>query len=160
MTVIADEDILQISETIWSSVVGLELEPADPSAVTDRTDATLAGCVHITGAWKGAVALHCSERLARQVAAVMFDVDAALATIGQTQDAVGELVNMTGGNLKALLPEPSQLSLPTVAQGTDFTARVPGSRLAGQMAFRCLGEPILVTVLERDESIPFLRRPS
>lgn len=158
MTPIQDENILEITETIWSAVAGLAVERIDPGAVRQRAGTIIAGCVHVTGAWKGAIALHCSEPLARRVAAAIFDVEASLATIAQTQDAVGELVNMTGGNLKALLPEPSQLSLPTVAQGTDFSARVPGSRLTGQMAFACEGEPLLVTVLERDESIPLLRR--
>jgi CheY-specific phosphatase CheX len=160
MTPIPEEDILAITESIWSAMVGLSVDRVDPDVVRQRAGTTFAGCVHVTGAWKGAIALHCSESLARRVAAAIFDVDAAVATISQTQDAVGELVNMTGGNLKALLPEPSQLSLPTVAQGRDFTARVPGSRMTGQMAFECQGEPLLVTVLERDESIPLLRRPS
>lgn len=160
MTAVAEDDLLQITESIWSAMVGLPVQRVDAALVQHRAGTTFAGCVHVTGAWNGAVALHCSESLARTVAAAIFDVDAALATIAQTQDAVGELVNMTGGNLKALLPEPSHISLPTVAQGTDFTARVPGSRLAGQMAFECQGEPLLVTVLERDASIPLLRRPA
>jgi chemotaxis protein CheX len=159
MTTIADDDLLQITETIWSAMVGLDLARVDPARVQGHGGTILAACVHVTGAWKGAVALHCSESLARRIAAAIFDVDAAMATIAQTQDAVGELVNMTGGNVKALLPEPSQLSLPAVAPGTDFTARVPGSRVAGQMAFECEGEPLLVSVLERDDSIPLLRRP-
>src|SRR3546814_11558410 len=32
-------------------------------------------------------------------------------------DAIGELVNMIGGNVKSLMPEPSILSLPMVAAG-------------------------------------------
>jgi chemotaxis protein CheX len=147
---VAENDIREIAESIWSAMVGLDLRPVDPGAVRDRAGSTFAGCVHITGAWRGVVALHCSESLARIVAAVLFDVDAAAASIQETQDAIGELVNMTGGNLKALLPEPSQLSLPTVAQGSDFTVRVPGSRLLVQTAFECVGEPILMTMLESE----------
>jgi chemotaxis protein CheX len=148
---VAEDDVRQIAETIWSAMIGLDLRPVDPSAVRDRAGSTFTGCVHITGAWRGVVALHCSERLARTLAAVLFDVDAAAASIRETQDAVGELVNMTGGNLKALVPEPSQLSLPTVAQGGDFTVSVPGSRLVVQTAFECIGEPILLTMLESDD---------
>jgi chemotaxis protein CheX len=159
MTEIAVDDLRQITESIWFAIAGLAVERVDPDVVRARTGSTFAGCVHVTGAWSGAVALHCSEPLARRVAAAIFDVESGLATLGQTQDAVGELVNMTGGNVKALLPEPSRLSLPTVAQGIDFTASTPGSRLAGQVAFACEGEPLLVTVLERDESSPILRRP-
>jgi chemotaxis protein CheX len=148
---VAEDDVRQIAETIWTAVVGLDLSPVDANAVRDRAGATFAGCVHITGAWRGVVALHCSERLARTVAGVLFELDPSAASIQETQDAIGELVNMTGGNLKALLPEPSLLSLPTVAQGSDFTVRVPRSRLVVQTAFECIGEPVLMTMLESND---------
>jgi chemotaxis protein CheX len=80
----------------------------------------------------------------------MFDVDAAQATIAQAQDAIAELVNMTGGNLKGLVPEPSQLSLPSVTTGSDLAHRMPGSRLVDAVAFACDGEPFVVSVHERD----------
>lgn len=150
-TMVAEDDVRQIAETIWTAVVGLDLSPVDANAVRDRAGATFAGCVHITGAWRGVVALHCSERLARTVAGVLFELDPSAASIQETQDAIGELVNMTGGNLKALLPEPSLLSLPTVAQGSDFTVRVPRSRLVVQTAFECIGEPVLMTMLESND---------
>ncbi len=150
-TTIAEDDVRQIAESIWSAVVGLDLQPVDAGVLRDRAGSTFAGCVHITGAWRGVVALHCSERLARTVAGVLFDMDPVDASLRETQDAVGELVNMAGGNLKALLPEPSQLSLPTVAEGSDFSVRVPGSRLVVQTAFECIGEPVLMTMLESQD---------
>src|SRR5262249_59098888 len=103
-TVIPAAALRQITESIWSAIAGLAVERVDPDDVRARTGSTFAGCVHVTGAWSGAIALHCSEPLARRVAAAIFDVDAALATIRQTQDAVGGLVNMAGGHVNALLP--------------------------------------------------------
>lgn len=151
MTTVRDEDIREITTTVWSAVSTLDLMPRESAAVPEASAAVLAGCVHVTGAFTGAVALLCSDALARRVAAEIFDVERALVTLEQTQDAVGELVNMTGGNLKALLPEPSALSLPAVAQGTDFAARLPGSHLVARVGFDCDGELLVVTVHEKDD---------
>jgi hypothetical protein len=63
----------------------------------------------------------------------------------------GELTNITGGNLKALLPEPCYLSLPAVADGSDYGLWILDSRLRTQLTFNCHDHPFQVTVLERDE---------
>ncbi|MCW5892482.1 MAG: chemotaxis protein CheX [bacterium] len=150
MTTVRDEDICEITATVWSAVSALEPTPCPDVRLPEARTGVLAGCVQVTGAFTGAVALFCSAALARRVAAEIFDVERACVTLAQTQDAVGELVNMTGGNLKALLPEPSLLSLPAVAQGTELAARVPGSRVVARVGFDCDGEPLVVTLHEKD----------
>ena len=55
---------------------------------------------------------------------------------------------MTGGNIKTLLPGPSQLSLPAVVEGSDYRVIVPGSHVVTQLAFECQGEPVKVTLLK------------
>ena len=70
-------------------------------------------------------------------------------TTADLHDALGELTNMTGGNLKALLPEPCTLGLPVVVEGVDYRFRLPGSAPVRRSAFRVGDEPIVVTVLER-----------
>jgi hypothetical protein len=56
---------------------------------------------------------------------------------------------MTGGNVKALLPEACRLSLPTVVEGTDYTTRLPGGELVTTMAFDCEGSPLIVRLLRK-----------
>ena len=70
----------------------------------------------------------------------------------QVQDAMGELTNMTGGNVKALLPEGCRLSLPTVVEGSAYTARVPGSELVTSVGFKCQGSPVVVRLLKKSEN--------
>lgn len=153
MNHVSEADLCEITEAIWSTMLDLRVERRD--AVTrPGGEPTLAGCVLITGAFDGAVVLECSAALARQVTARIFDVHAAAATPGEAQDALAELVNVTGGNVKALLAEPSQLSLPVVAHGHEMTARLPGSRTIGRAAFECLGEPLVVSVHEREREAP------
>jgi len=147
-----ENEVCQITESIWALVLGLEVRRSPLAVLPAGKEGMLTGCVQITGAWEGAVTLCCSVALARQAASLMFDTDPASITIEQIQDALAELANMMGGNLKALLPEPCHLSLPAVVEGNDSTLHIPGSSLVSQVAFECQGQPLLVMLLKRDEN--------
>ena len=67
-------------------------------------------------------------------------------------DALGELATMTGGNVKALLPQPCDMSLPAVVEGIDYRFVVPGSKVLSNILLACEGEPFLVTLLEKAEN--------
>lgn len=142
-----EAEIRQVAETVWESVLGVNLVPR--ASVPPAPDRVVSGCVQFTGAWEGAVTIECSAEFARQAAATMFGVEVGTASVADTQDAIGELTNMTGGNVKALLPEPCRLSLPTVVEGTDYTTRVPGGELLTTVAFDCQGSPLVVRLLRK-----------
>ncbi len=114
---------------------------ATPPAATGRT---VSGCVQFSGAWEGAVTIECSAEFARQAAATMFGIAPDQTSVADTKDAMGELVNMTGGNVKALLPEPCRLSLPTVTEGGDYSTHVHGGELMTTVIFDCQGSPLVV----------------
>jgi chemotaxis protein CheX len=144
-----ETDITQIVTTIWQSVLGVDCVQ---SADFPQTSAgCLATCVQITGAWQGAVILSCPEAFAARAATVMFDTPVEDRKLTDMQDAIAELTNMIGGNLKGLLPvtDACQLSLPAVIAGADFTTRIPGSRLIHRIALDCGGQTIVVNVLEK-----------
>jgi len=143
------KDVCPLTESIWRSVLGLDVSRVEERPKSGQR--TLTGCVQITGTWEGAVTLDCSAALARRVAGIMFGVTPEAAASDEMKDALGEMTNMTGGNIKNLLPSPSLLSLPSVTEGLDYTVSVPGGRLIGQVAFDCLGEPLRVSLLERDD---------
>lgn len=128
-----------ISRNIWSVVLGLEL---DTSAGAPSSD-VLAGVVRITGAWEGAVVLRCDRRVAARAAAILFGVDPAHTTPEQENDVLGELTNVVGGNLKALLPQPSRLSLPIVHSASG--PELEGTLLA-DVALSCQGDAVRVQV--------------
>jgi chemotaxis protein CheX len=102
------------------------------------------GVVTVHEAWSGAVQLECSADFAAMAASRMF-----AATDGVTQveldDALGELTNMIGGNIKSLLPAPSHLSLPSVTHSTGL-ASVPGFTPLSRVAFLAAAEPIFITI--------------
>jgi chemotaxis protein CheX len=145
---IAEMDVRQSVETIWSSILGLDVQPGRPVQMNHGEPDLLTGCVQITGAWQGAVTLDCSAELARQAAAVMFGIEPRGVGPDQVQDAIGELTNIIGGNFKSLLPEPCHLSLPAVTEGTDYAFRVLDCRLLLRLNFACEGAPFQVTVAQ------------
>ncbi len=145
-----EEEISQYVEAIWKSVLGLEVIKSEQAFQPDHLDNALASCVHISGEWQGIVTLHCPATLARKFTSIMFAVDEENAEMQDIQDSLGELANMTGGNLKALFPEPCYLSLPTVAV-TNFDLRVPGSELMCLVSFKCANKPFSISVLKRVE---------
>ena len=83
----------------------------------------------------------------------MFDIEPAEATNDEIRDALGELTSITGGNLKSLMPGPSQLSIPAVVEGTDYRLILPESRRLVCVAFECEREPLWVTLIQREQDL-------
>lgn len=107
------------------------------------------GCILITGDWEGAVTLDLPSGLARRAGAIMFGGSPDEVADAEIRDVVGELTNITGGNVKALVGGTCQLSLPAVTEGADYLMSLPGSSVVNRVQLDCDGELLLVTVLER-----------
>lgn len=107
------DDLLQLASTVWSSVLSLPTIEVDPRPPHPGTY-VLIGTIRFDGAWVGHLDLRCSAAAAREVAGAMFATDPADLAEDEIRDALGELANIVGGNLKALLPQPTHISLPIV----------------------------------------------
>ena len=141
-------DIEDITRSIWSTLFDLPLEPGDGREL--GTESSVTSCVQIDGEWHGALVLKCPMSLAETLTQQMFQSESS-SDIGveEVRDALGELANMLGGNVKALLPGPSQISLPAVAVGSDYELSVVGTTEMARISFRCDDEPLLITLLRR-----------
>jgi len=144
-----DEEILGITRDVWESFTGRTVELAGDQVRPDGGDVTV-GCVTVTGEWQGNVRLACPAQLAQMAASAMFDLPAAQLDDQQVADALGELTNMVGGNIKSLIPGPSRLSMPAVTAGGSLTVRVPGAALLGAVSLACDGLPLTVSVWRED----------
>lgn len=144
---LTDDGIEQVVADIWTSILGLDVTPG--SAPEANGDPSVTGVIHITGESDGTVSLECPSVLARRATALMFGMDEADLTSAEVEDALGELTNMTGGGIKALLPGPCQLSLPTVVEGTSYHINLPGAVAVRDVWFDCDGSQIAVRVFER-----------
>jgi len=144
-----DNALDTIVRTIWASILGLDVQRCSDDAPPSPRERSLTGWVEINGAWQGAVALSCSTELARQAAAIIFESDPTSASTAQASDVIAELVNITGGNLKGLMPEPCQLSIPEIIEPIECAERFARGDVVARVAFECLGEPLLVSCMER-----------
>ena len=152
-----EQEIISLTQYIWGATLNLEAMPHDAPVTPTPGSRTLDGVINITGAWAGAVVLQVPERIARRAAAVMFELEADAATLEDMQDAVGEITNMTGGNVKALLEGQCALSLPAVVEGRDYSIRVPGSEPVTRVSFDVEGEPFVVSLLTRRERVTVVK---
>jgi len=150
-TMIHEDEIAQIVRSIWTSILDrvVEVDESCCDGSWEVPGRSLTGCVQLTGDFEGATLLFCTASLARSLASVMFSEDPASLSSEEIRDALGELVNMVAGNIKPLLEGTSRLSLPSVVEGADYEVIVPGSRVVCRVGFRCEGEPLQVTFVER-----------
>lgn len=139
------DDIRSVTQQVWESVLGRDAAAGAPDP--DGSRLQVEACVHITGGWEGTVSVATSDALARGLTEEMFGMSSGEASDAEILDANGEMANMIGGNIKALMPGPSQLSLPTVAHGAPMA--FPGTTVAVTDCFDVDGEPFVVTVRRR-----------
>ena len=146
---LSSDDVAQIVQEVFSSMLGLDIEPIEIEI--DNSGAAVAGSVGVSGATDCLIRMEMQEEAARAVAGAMFGLEAPDVSDDDIADAVGELTNMVGGNIKSLLPEPSTLSLPVVAQGKSPTLRVPGGKPLLEASFVAGGLPLNLTVWNRPQ---------
>ncbi len=121
------------------TVFGLSVDRVDREPECDG----ITSWVRISGAWEGMVAVRFSPGLAAVATEALIGFGPGQATQDDVDDVLRELADMIGGNVKALLPEPSKLSLPTVG-----AAEVGHhERLLSELAFACEGEPLAVALV-------------
>lgn len=115
------EDLRYVADDVWASLLG-EGEELTPRFVPPGTPfddgGTWSGAVSVSGGWQGTITAELGAPAAVELAMRMLDLPPEEGvTDADIADAIGELVNVVGGNVKSLMPGPSQLSLPMSAAG-------------------------------------------
>jgi chemotaxis protein CheX len=113
------EDLDNIAEQVWSAFLQDGHEAVVDSSERDDFPSDLAASIAIVGAFEGHVIVACSREGSLNVASALFEMEPAEVSPDEVGDALGELVNVLGGNVKSMLPAPSTMSLPHVASTTD-----------------------------------------
>lgn len=143
--IVTDDDLFSLAQTVWSSVLGLDFVRGDE--VDGKIgETTITACVQITGDWEGAVTIECSPGLATKLAAAMFQMEVDDLSEDEISDAMGEIANMTGGNVKGLAPGTNTLTLPTVTEGEEGALRIAKTKRLNTVVGFSEGEPVVVTV--------------
>jgi chemotaxis protein CheX len=139
MSVISEEELHEIVEVVWMTVLNLPIEFGE--------EAELALCdyliseIQISGAWEGVVTVRASDEFLVHAASVMFSCPVDDLTDMDRSDTLTELTNMLGGTVKCMLPEPCDLSLPHIimadaAVGTEHD----------WVNFNCANTPLAIAV--------------
>jgi chemotaxis protein CheX len=145
-----DADINEIVTDIWTAMLGFPIQPRSGPAGEGNGDGvggTISARVTITGEWDGAVVVNCPESLSREVATAMLQNEDEL-TLGTVFDAVGEVANMTAGNVKNLIEGLCRLTPPTVTDEADLSLPDEDSEKVFEASFDCGAEAFTVSILE------------
>jgi chemotaxis protein CheX len=142
---ILPNELTQIVKTVFGTMVSLEV--GECGTLWFPNGDRLTSAVHLTGDWKGAVLLECDWTVACRFACRFLSLDPPDMADDLVRDVLGELANMIGGNLKCVLTEGIQLSMPSVVDGSGYGLRVCGAEIQGQFAFQSVEGLFWITVL-------------
>ncbi len=150
-------DLVEIAEQVWQSYLDPEganpLVPSEsdvPAKTLAHGESVLAS-VSITGAWHGHVVVSCSAAAARHAAGALLMMDVAEVSQQDVVDALGELANIVGGNVKSTLPSVCQISLPHVISGVGVNSEWPNATQVCELVGLWLDEPIAISVWQSRE---------
>jgi chemotaxis protein CheX len=142
------ESIAGIVTTVFQTVLSLDAEVEGTPGLIRRGD-DWTGYIQITGDWQGVLTLRCPRDLALEVAAIMFARDRDDVSPRLVRDALGELLNMVAGNIKALVPgQEHRAATPTVVEGEATGPSIAASEFVGEVGFSCGGQPLVVALRE------------
>ena len=151
-TVANKEELCNLTQTVWSSMANIDLKPSKEPL--DKSSGYVVAAVQIVGAWQGALRLDMELKLAQATTANLLMVEQAEVSRDDLKDAAGELANMTGGSFKTLLEaefsNPCNLSLPSVAVGSDYELFIPRATLVSEELFTSEFGRLAVTIIESE----------
>ncbi len=141
------EDVLaEMVEQVWVSY----LDPEGVSPLVTTGDAGQPSDVHssvsISGAWTGHVVYASSTAAARRAAAAFLAMEADEVSQEDLSDVLGELANIVGGNVKAMLPSGCFLSLPQVVLAPESATKYPNAERISGLYGRWEGEPVSISM--------------
>ncbi|MBI3790047.1 MAG: chemotaxis protein CheX [Gemmatimonadetes bacterium] len=142
------EEIHGVVTSVGDLALGATVEQ-DVACAWRNGPGVWAGCVSISGAWHGSVVLTCTVDFARGAASHMFQVPIEDTEEEAAREALAEVVNMVGGNIKALYSalagSTCRLSLPIVAAGV---IRIPDATIVRDVCFSGAGHAFAVTIYD------------
>ncbi|MCA9197462.1 MAG: chemotaxis protein CheX [Planctomycetales bacterium] len=115
---INSEQLAELTRNVCQAMLGLDITPS-PSPASSETQLTSKVC--ISGQWNRTIEVVASPEAARCLAATMFCMDPSEVAASEIEDAVSEVANMIGGNVKGILGGDCELSLPSIESQSSVT---------------------------------------
>jgi chemotaxis protein CheX len=144
--VVTEGDLAEMAEQVWVSY----LDPEGISPLVPHGDGKQVSEVHstvsITGSWHGHLVFASSQNAARKAAAAFLAMEPDEVAQEDISDVLGELANIVGGNVKAMLPAGCFLSLPTVVLAPDTASYYPAAERISGLYGIWDGEPVSISM--------------
>ncbi|WIM96107.1 chemotaxis protein CheX [Actinoplanes oblitus] len=141
-----ENDLAEMVEQVWEAY----LDPEGVSPLMQTYDENQPSEVHssvsITGSWSGHVVYASSRAAAKRAAAAFLAMELEEVSEEDISDTLGELANIVGGNVKAMLPAGAQLSLPQVVLAPESSARYPNTERISGVYGLWEGEPVSISM--------------
>ena len=143
----SSNDIFSITYNVLDTMLNVEAE-MDAALASPTSTPDLTGCIEISGVWTGVVMVQVTDQLARWAASRMLSIGLDKLAVADVHDALAELTNMIGGNIKSQVPGPSDLSLPSVSAGGDREFFLARSKTLNDISLCVQREPMRVLLCE------------
>lgn len=114
--------IVESAKEIFSSMIMMEIEVVEKTTPDNVLEDSISGIIGLAGLRKGVLAIHLPNTVAMAITSNFLGMD--VTEINEdVEDAVGELANMLGGNVKTILSEKGrdiELSMPSTITGKKY----------------------------------------
>jgi chemotaxis protein CheX len=117
------DKLIEATREIFSSMVMMEITVKEIMTDHGQLHDSITGMIGLAGTHKGVLAVHLPYAVAMAITSsfLMMDVEEINEDV---HDAVGEIANMLGGNVKTILSEKGRdidLSLPSTIAGSQYS---------------------------------------
>ena len=134
----------QFTTDVCDSMLGLNINPVAADKAPEET--CIVGSVDISGEWEAGVDVYVPEELGREIAANMFMMSDDELDDAEVLDAIGEVANMIGGNIKGCFNGECNLTIPVVERKSIAEdSSNPEFRI--DAIFECNGKPFFVRMV-------------
>jgi len=118
------DKIIESTLEIFTDMVMMEISViGEPMLRLGALKESISGMIGLAGIHKGVLAVHFPKQVALNVTSNFLGMEVEEINV-DVQDAIGEIANMLGGNLKTILSgqgKDIQLSLPSTIYGDEYT---------------------------------------
>ncbi|MEV6487140.1 chemotaxis protein CheX [Actinoplanes sp. NPDC051633] len=150
--VVNENDLAEMVGQVWVSYLDPEgVNPLIPTG-DEKQPSEVHSSVSISGSWTGHVVYASSTVAARKAAAAFLAVEADEVSPEDLSDVLGELANIVGGNVKAMLPAGCFLSLPQVVLAPESATKYPNAERISGLYGVWEGEPVSVSMWQSRDS--------
>ena len=147
--VVTEGDLTEMVDQVWVSYLDPEgISPLIPNG-EEKQPTEVHATVSITGSWHGHLVYACSMLAAKRAAAAFLAMEVDEVSQEDIQDVLGELANIVGGNVKAMLPNGCFLSLPTVVMAPDTASFYPAAERISGLYGLWDGEPVSISMWQQ-----------